>query len=108
MKTGGRRIFKDLNKLQEMLLLRSQGWSLLKLAKYFGCDHTSILYHCHHHYIRKERSGIINVIKNKLFKKKGFCRICGIRLKSYYAGKSVGDLCESCFKDKPVEKNLTE
>lgn len=99
MKLGGKRIFKDIAKLQEMLLLRSKGWSSPRLAKKFNCDHTTILYHCYRHYIRKEKAAI-KFIRKVIFKKEGFCRICGIRLISYYAGKSVGDLCESCFESR--------
>lgn len=39
-------IFKDPDKLQELLLLRSQGWSTTALAVHFRTyDHHAIIYH---------------------------------------------------------------
>ena len=41
-----KRVFDDFQKLTEMLNLRRQGLSYLKLAQLFQCDHTTIVYHC--------------------------------------------------------------
>lgn len=37
---------KDYEQLYEMLILRSIGWSYLKIAAYYQKDHTTIIYHC--------------------------------------------------------------
>ena len=44
MQERNRRVFSDINKLNEMLEMRKNGTSLLKIAKYYGCDHTSVMY----------------------------------------------------------------
>ncbi len=96
------KIFRNKDKLQEMLFLQSQGWSYLKLAKRFNCDHTSILYQVKKHGSNEQTifTKIIRRIyrKSKSFEKKKFCSVCGIRLTSEYAGKAVGDKCEECNK----------
>lgn len=43
MKYGDKRIFSDPKKLAEMLALRNQGWSSIRLALKYKCDHSSIL-----------------------------------------------------------------
>ena len=47
MKIEYQRVFKDKNKLKEMLELRQKGKSLPWLAKHYSCDHSSILWQCH-------------------------------------------------------------
>ena len=86
-----------------MLFLRSQGWSYPKLAKRYHCDHTSILYQVKRHIIiyqngpQKKIRRIYR--KSKSFERKKFCSICGIKLTSEYAGKTVNDKCEECAKN---------
>lgn len=47
--------FIDTTKLQEMLSLRSQGWSYLALAhKFKTYDHAAIRYHCMRHNLPKK------------------------------------------------------
>jgi hypothetical protein len=45
MKTGGERTFNE-KSLGEMLSLKSQGWTYVKLAEEFGVHHSTIIYHC--------------------------------------------------------------
>lgn len=47
-----KKVFADINKLQELLTLREKGWSYPKLADKFGVDHTSVMYHCVRHGIK--------------------------------------------------------
>lgn len=47
---------KNKQLLEEMLQLRRDGWSYRKLAKKYGLDHTSIMYHCHKYLTKKECS----------------------------------------------------
>lgn len=46
MKKSGTFIFKDSNKLLEMLMLRRQGWTFYALAELYNCDRTSLRYQC--------------------------------------------------------------
>ena len=100
MRTGDKRIFDDEKLLKEMLELRSAGWSYLKLAKKYNCDHTSILYQC-----KKANNGGI-VIKKILnpdrpkrqgVVKKGHCPMCELLLTSEF-------FCEYC-KDAPEKQH---
>lgn len=43
---GRGHIFEDLDKLNQMLALRSLGHSASDLANHYGCDHSTIIYHC--------------------------------------------------------------
>lgn len=40
------KVFRDKERLKQMLELANKGWSYVALGKHFGCDHTSILYQC--------------------------------------------------------------
>lgn len=39
-------IFRDKEKLLEMLSLRSAGWTFVALSEYYNCDRTSLRYQC--------------------------------------------------------------
>ena len=43
---GRGHIFDDLGRLNEMLTLRLRGAGPSSLAQHYGCDHTTIIYHC--------------------------------------------------------------
>lgn len=53
MKRTHKKPFVDKKLLEEMLLLREDGWSFLKLGRKYECDHTSILYQCKKFGIKK-------------------------------------------------------
>ena|SRR3990167_6561985 len=44
MRESYKKIFYNLEKLNEMIELRKKGWSYLQLANRFNVDHTSIIY----------------------------------------------------------------
>jgi hypothetical protein len=44
MRLGDVRIFKDPEKVEEMVRLRDAGWSWPRLATKYNCDHTSLIY----------------------------------------------------------------
>lgn len=46
LKRTFRMVFKDSEKLNHMLALRRQGWSLVSLALIYGVDHSSIYKWC--------------------------------------------------------------
>lgn len=46
IKKSGTFIFRDNNKLLEMLVLRRQGWTFYALAELYHCDRTSLRYQC--------------------------------------------------------------
>ena len=46
MKVGRGHIFEDMQKLNEMLQLRMQGYGPSTLANRYGVDHSTIIYHC--------------------------------------------------------------
>lgn len=49
MRQPYKRVFKDEKKLAQMLLLRSEGVSFLKLGTKYRCDHSSIIYQVKKH-----------------------------------------------------------
>lgn len=72
MRAGYKKIFNDEKKLQEMLDLRSQGWSFPKLGARYGCDHSSIIYQVKKHGVRV-KSELLNQ-----FQRSGYRKSCTI------------------------------
>lgn len=70
-----KKIFKDKEKLIEMLTLYQQGHSLVELSEQYGCDHTSILYHLKKYKIHqsvKKRNNIRGLVIKKKAKKRRY------------------------------------
>lgn len=63
-----KKVFRDLDKLEEMLRLRSEGWSLPMLGERYGVNHTSIWWHVKKYNIRKGSS--FKIVDKKVETKK--------------------------------------
>ncbi len=109
MRKGDKRIFfNQPKKLREMLSLREQGWSLLKLGRKYGVNHTTILYQIRKNaglltadWLEKRRERTRDFYKKRLKEKelgelnrKGFCSLCGIRL-------TAENISDCSFKNCP-------
>lgn len=81
MRTPYKKIFQDQNKVVELLKLRSEGYSMERLARYFHCDHTSIMYQ-----LRKRlgETKTKNYTTPNLIKRKNKCNNCSMLLTSEY------------------------
>lgn len=82
MKRTYKKVFSDLEKLQEMLYLYDKGAKVIDLARTFGVDHSSIIYQIKKHQLPFEERKYIKGAKLK--NKAGFCKICEMRLDSDY------------------------
>ena len=98
---GDHKIFRDQQKLQEMLSLRQQGWSLQKLAVRYGIDHTSILYWCKKYNCKPGQKVIREFSK---------CKVCGKPVNAI-ANKFCSQKCYSQFctsKNEVLNEVLNE
>lgn len=58
-KKSGEFVFKDRNKLLEMLSLRRQGWTFVSLSELYNCDRTSLRYQCRKYQIFPDKTKFI-------------------------------------------------
>ncbi len=96
MRLGDKRIFRNYpEKIKEMVKLRNSGWSWLKLAKKYECDHTSLIYQYRRYY--ETRTGKKRKPREeKVRLKEGHCPKCELLFKSEFS-------CDYC-KDLPEKK----
>lgn len=106
MRKGDHKIFRDQQKLQEMLSLRQQGWSLLKLAVRYGINHTSILYWCKKYNCKPGQKVIRELPIRKLPK----CKVCG-KIVNTIANKFCSRKCYRQFcasKNEVLNEEIVE
>ena len=96
MKQGGKRIFSPAS-LGEMLSLRVQGWSYLKLAEEYGVHHSTIIYHCLKYGLARRTDRVEKSTKSLGGSKHCFCASCGRMIpdtKSFFI--NYGHYCTAC------------
>lgn len=81
MRTPYKKIFQDQSKVAELLKLRSEGYSMERLARYFRCDHTSIMYQLKKRLVETK---IKNYTKPNFKKRENACPNCSMLLTSEY------------------------
>lgn len=88
MRSSYKKIFKDKEKINELLRLRRSNpvMSIEALARYFECDHSSIIYQLKknvHGYKKQSAQRHIIIMRSKA----GHCPVCDMMLDSEYHKK---------------------
>jgi len=86
MRSSYKKIFKDKKKIDELLLLRRSKpvMSIEALARYFECDHSSIIYQLKKNLSEYEKN---SGRKYSPRSKEGHCPVCDMMLSSEYHKK---------------------